>query len=101
MYACLKGTISQEKTCSTLMVVPYFSVMARLMRLRARRGDSVPEHIVATRNVRPLMCSASALTSDRRETMSRKMSGRREMGGRDESSGEMYFSFLPVVPTSS
>ena len=40
--------------------------MARLMRLWARRGDSVQEHIVATRNVRALMCSASVLTSDRR-----------------------------------
>src|SRR5712675_1544473 len=101
MYACLKGTISQEKTWSTSIVVPNFSVMARLIRLRARRGDSVPEHIVATRSFRPLICSASDLTSDRREMMSRKMSGRRDMGGKEESSGETYFSFFPVTPPSS
>src|SRR6266702_424340 len=47
------------------------------------------------------MCSASVFTSGRRETISRKMSGRREMGGKDESSGEIYFSFFPVIPPSS
>jgi hypothetical protein len=62
MYACLNGSISHENTWSTLSFAPYVASVAAPILSSARRGDSVPEHIVATRSGRPsaLMKSLSS-----------------------------------------
>jgi len=57
------------------------------MSSSARRGDSVPEHIVATRNFRPWTCSATSLISGIRLTRSLKIEGMLLIGGRSEASG--------------
>eukprot|EP00967_Tisochrysis_lutea_P139373 scaffold253161_cov23-Tisochrysis_lutea.AAC.3 len=53
MYACLKGSISHEKTCSTPMETPVCLRSALQIMSSASSGDSVPEHMVATRSGRP------------------------------------------------
>jgi hypothetical protein len=49
----LKGSISHEKMCSTRMAAPACSRSAARIMSSASSGDSVPEHMVATRSGRP------------------------------------------------
>src|SRR5258708_10978577 len=88
MYACLKGSISQEKTCWILNSTCSSSFKEREMRPRASRGDSVPEHIVATRRGRPSIFFAKVIRSGRRATISRNISGMEWMGGNSEARGD-------------
>ena len=62
MYACLNGSISHENTWSTASFAPYSRSVATPILSSASNGDSVPEHIVATRRGRPsfLMKSRSS-----------------------------------------
>mmetsp|Transcript_31584 Transcript_31584/g.102009 ORF Transcript_31584/g.102009 Transcript_31584/m.102009 type:complete len:258 (+) Transcript_31584:391-1164(+) len=60
MYACLNGSISHEKTCSTRRDWPACCCSALQIMSSASSGDSVPEHMVATRSGRPQSSDASA-----------------------------------------
>ena len=57
----LEGSISHEKACSTFADARLLD-SALQMRSSASRGDSVPEHIVATRSGRPSSSCASFLS---------------------------------------
>lgn len=85
--ACLNGSISQEKMCSTWSFPPVKSSSACEMSPRASKGLSVPLHMVPTLNLRPLRCSTTASSSpETLPTRSLKMSRRETIGGRDSSS---------------
>jgi hypothetical protein len=50
----------------------------------ARSGDSVPEHIVATRSLRPLRRSTTRARWSARETKSSNIFGMEDIGGRSD-----------------
>ena len=101
MYACLKGSISQEKTWSTPSLDPYTDSVAAAILSSASRGDSVPEHIVATRSGRPSALMKS-LSSGSFLTMSVNMPCTSRMAGRFSASWHLdcvsWVSTSAVLP---
>ena len=98
MYACLNGSISHEKTWSTPSFAPYVASVALPILSSASKGDSVPEHMVATRRGRPSSLMRS-LSSGSFLTMSLNIPCTSRIAGR--SSASCTRDVVPAVPVTS